>query len=248
MLVLRSISQNLPTDAPSISMTNLRRNRSLIRKLLEAESHHHLLTALLVAGGTFFVLSWWVRFPVRIILTWDVFALTSILLALGGMLSSGAKARVRDARNQDSGRIGIAISMVAGALTSLFGAGILLSHAKDLSGTAVISPIVLAAGTVALSWFLVHTLLAVHYTHLYYLPSDGRAGESDPGLSFPGKEDPDFIDFAYFSFVIGMTFQVSDVQITGRTMRRTVLIHSLLAFLFNTVILAFSINLATTLL
>lgn len=231
-------------------MTTPRRHRSTLRKVLEAEAHHHLLTSLLVAGVTFAALYMdvWVKLPVRLILSWDVFALTSILLALGGMLSRGAKARVHDARQQDSGRMAIAGCMVAGALTSLFGAGLLLSRSKNLSGETLILAVALAAITVVLSWFLVHTLLAVHYTHLYYHPRDGDTGETAPGLEFPGNREPDFIDFAYFSFVIGMTFQVSDVQITSRAMRRTALVHSLLSFLFNTVILAFSINLATTLL
>ncbi len=229
-------------------MTSTNLHRSKLRQLLEAESRHHLLTALVVAGCTFAVMSLWLNLSDRLILSWDVFALTSVLLALGGMLSSGAKARVRDARNQDSGRVSIAVCMVAGALASLFGAGMLFSQAKNMTGTAIIFPVVLAALTLALSWFLVHTLLAVHYTHLYYNPRDSDPAEKDPGLDFPGGKEPDFIDFAYFSFVIGMTFQVSDVQITSRAMRRTALVHSLLAFLFNTVILAFSINLATTLL
>lgn len=229
-------------------MTKSPRHRSLSRRLLEAEAHHHLLTSLLVAGGTFAVSGFWLKFPVRFIVAWDVFALASVLLALGGMLSRGAKERVHDASNQDSGRVAIAGCMVAGALASLFGAGLLLSRAKNLSGGAIVFPVVLAALTLVLSWFLIHTLLAVHYTHLYYNPRDVDPGETNPGLEFPGNKEPDFLDFTYFSFVIGMTFQVSDVQIAGRVMRRTALVHSLLSFLFNTVIVAFSINLATTLL
>lgn len=229
-------------------MNHPRRHQSPLRQLLEAESHHHLLTSLLVAGVTFAVLSGWLKFSVRLILSWDVFAIVSIGLALGGMLSRGVRHRVHDARNQDSGRVAIAGCMVSGALISLVGVGMLLSQAKNLVGAALISPVFLAAFTLASSWFLVHVLLAVHYTHLYYHARDEDTNESEPGLLFPGNSEPDFLDLAYFSLVIGMTFQVSDVQITSRSIRRTVLIHSLISFLFNTVIVAFSINLATTLL
>ena len=107
----------------------------------------------------------------------------------------------------------------------------------------MIGHVALPATTVAASWFLVHTLLAVPSTHLFF--ADSRPPR---GLDFPEEKEPDFLDFAYFSFVIGMTFQVSDVQVTSRPIRRMVLVHSLLSFAFNTVILAFSINLATTLL
>lgn len=113
----------------------------------------------------------------------------------------------------------------------------------------MIGHIALAAATVTASWFLVHTLLAVHYTHLFFAMRAGAAtSQFAQGLDFPEEQDPDFLDFAYFSFVIGMTFQISDVRITSRPIRRVVLVHSLLSFAFNTVILAFSINLAATLL
>jgi len=94
---------------------------------------------------------------------------------------------------------------------------------------------------------MVHTMLALHYTHVFYCSCES-AGPHHGGLSFPGGKQPDFLDFAYFSFVIGMTFQVSDVQVTSRRIRRIVLLHALLSFAFNTFILAFSINLASALL
>ena len=172
-----------------------------------------------------------------------------LLLAWGGMLINGAKSRVREAKLQDASRAAIACCMIVAAVASLFGAGILLAEAKALTGKEVIGHVALAAATVTASWSLVHTLLAVHYTHLFFAMRAGAAtSQFAQGLDFPEEQDPDFLDFAYFSFVIGMTFQVSDVQITSRPIRRVVLVHSLLSFAFNTVILAFSINLAATLL
>lgn len=106
----------------------------------------------------------------------------------------------------------------------------------------------LAALTVVSSWLLVHTVLALHYAHVsYHVAEEARGKPPDAGLIFPATPQPDFLDFAYFSFVIGMTFQVSDVQITSRRLRRIVLLHGLLSFWFNTVIFALSINLASSL-
>ena len=92
-----------------------------------------------------------------------------------------------------------------------------------------------------LAWCMVHTVLTFHYAHLYYNPKTGG------GLTFPGSEDPDYFDFAYFSFVIGMTFQVSDVEITNKPIRRIILIHSLLSFCLNTFVVALTINIVASL-
>jgi uncharacterized membrane protein len=213
-----------------------------IRRIFAAEAHHHLMTALVAGIGTFAATYTKFNLPACLSIAWDVFALTSLLLAWGGMLVHGAKDRVRAAHLEDSTRAAIAFCLIVAALASLLAAGVLLASAKGLKGNEVIGHVALAAATVMSSWLLVHTLLAVHYTHLFYSPSDSG------GLDFPKQKEPDFLDMVYFSFVIGMTFQVSDVQVTSQGIRRIVLGHSLLSFLFNTVIVAFSINLATTLL
>jgi uncharacterized membrane protein len=100
---------------------------------------------------------------------------------------------------------------------------------------------------VCLGWFLIHTLFVFRYAHLYYFDSD-RDGTAQRGLTFPGTTDPDDYDFAYFSFVVGMTFQVSDVQITDPGVRTVVLVHAILSFAYNTAILALVVNLASGLL
>jgi uncharacterized membrane protein len=92
--------------------------------------------------------------------------------------------------------------------------------------------------TVVSAWALTHTAYALRYAHLYYRDDDDGEG----GLEFPGKIDPDGVDFAYFAFTLGMCFQVSDVTITSRAIRRTVLSHALLAFLYNTVVVALALN------
>jgi uncharacterized membrane protein len=110
-------------------------------------------------------------------------------------------------------------------------------HVTAIDGDLLLGLCVL---TVALSWLLTHTGFALRYAHLYY-----RAGRDDEGgLTFPGEPpaDPDDMDFVYYSFTIGMCFQTSDVSATDRVIRRTTLLHALISFLYNTGILAFSIN------
>ena len=101
----------------------------------------------------------------------------------------------------------------------------------------------LAIGAVFISWWLVHTIFTMRYAHMYYDTDtdDGKPKEVG-GLQFPDETEPDYLDFVYFSFVIGMTFQVSDVEISSREIRRLAWLHGLLSFGFNTAIVALSIN------
>jgi uncharacterized membrane protein len=133
--------------------------------------------------------------------------------------------------------------IVAGAGASLVAIGFTLQREAHETAATLAARLALAGLTVAASWTVTHTLFALHYAHHYY--GDGPApGDDDRGgLAFPGDGLPDYWDFLYFSFVVGMTCQVSDVQVTSRAMRRMTLIHSVLSFFFNTVILALSVNL-----
>ncbi len=109
--------------------------------------------------------------------------------------------------------------------------------------------ILLAAATLTLAWSFANTLFALHYAHIWYLPhsADATSHRDHGGLEFPGDDkEPDFWDFAYFAFVLGMTFQVSDVVITGKRIRRTALVHGLLAFLYNIGVVALSVSLVAT--
>jgi uncharacterized membrane protein len=94
-----------------------------------------------------------------------------------------------------------------------------------------------------LSWLVTHVTFAFRYAHEYYAHDEGGP-EIDRGLDFPGKNEPDYLDFLYFALVLGMTFQVSDVSITARKLRRVATLHGLLSFLFNTVIVALTVNIA----
>ncbi len=99
----------------------------------------------------------------------------------------------------------------------------------------------LAIGTVVLSWTFTHTIFALHYAHEFY-----GVGEHKNGLRFPGDGQPDYWDFVYFAFVIGMTFQVSDVAVPHKSVRRTVVAHGALSFFFTTAVISVTVNIAAS--
>lgn len=140
------------------------------------------------------------------------------------------------AQAQDIGRWGTLWSAVALSAVVLVALATELHAAKGGGALAI----AIAACSIVLSWLFMNTMFAVHYAHSYY----GNGAAQGEGLDFPGTKQPDYWDFIYFAIVLGMTFQVSDVQITKRSMRRTALIHSVIAFFFNVFIIAISVNIA----
>lgn len=118
---------------------------------------------------------------------------------------------------------------------------ILLLTAKSGKAFQPGMQLVVALAGMIFSGCLVHTLFTVNYAHLFY-SADKKGEEDEKGLDFPGEEKPGFLDFAYFSFVVGMTFQVSDVSIASKRIRKWVLLHSLISFGYNTIIVALTIN------
>lgn len=132
----------------------------------------------------------------------------------------------------------IMLTAVGACVTAI---AMLLQQVKNMDGLERAAHVGLAVIALATSWLLIHTIYAFHYAHRYY-QQELKKDPNGPGLDFPGKLDPDYMDFLYFSFVIGMTSQVSDVQATSRQMRRITLIHGVLSFAFNMLVLALSIN------
>jgi uncharacterized membrane protein len=164
-----------------------------------------------------------------------------VAVAVAGAPPEGLRLRAREI---DPRAWVLTLIVVAAAMVSLFALGFTLQKPPNESTLAMAQRLILAGLTVMASWALVHTSFALHYAHHFY--GDGPApGVQDDrgGLAFPGDEPPDFWDFLYFSFVVGMTCQVSDVQVTSRSMRRLTLLHGVLAFFFNTVVLALAVNL-----
>jgi uncharacterized membrane protein len=218
--------------------------RKLMRFLRSLDAHQRVLIAIAVGIVAFLAAAALHRLALEVILAWNAFALTVILLCWIRIVFTDVRTVSRSAKLQDAGRTAIFLFVICAACTSLFAVAFLLGTAKGLHGNALTGHVLLAGGTVVCSWCLVHTVFAMHYAHAYYRrPQTIEGVIKGSGLEFPGKHEPDFLDFAYFSFVIGMTFQVSDVQITSRQLRRLALVHGILSFAFNTVILAFAINL-----
>jgi uncharacterized membrane protein len=172
---------------------------------------------------------------------WDVGALVLLAFTWRVILRSSAKMTKARAASEDPGRYGVFMIAVGSSLVSLFAAVFVLRGKKDMVQASLVGALdSLAILAVVFAWIVTHTTYALRYARLYYQPKNGEARE---GLNFPGNEPPDDMDFAYFSFVLGMAFQVSDVSITCKHIRRAVLWHSLQSFLYNTVILALSLNL-----
>jgi uncharacterized membrane protein len=140
------------------------------------------------------------------------------------------------ARKEDPGRRVRLWSGVSVSIVTLVALGLEL-HAGKSGG---LLDLVTCAVALLLSWLFMNTLFALHYAHQFY--GDDARLQRRGGLEFPGCDDPDYWDFVYFAIVVGMTFQVSDVQVTSRSIRRTVLVHGLVAFVFNMVIIALSVN------
>jgi uncharacterized membrane protein len=199
--------------------------------------------ALAVAAAILLFSPSWLAGSQRGVAAYDAAALTLIAIFwFVGMHGHPSDTECR-AAVEDPGRnamLFVIVASVTGGLVSaisIIGRG---PHATDLTEKAFIYG--LGFGAVVLGWFLIHTVLTFRYAHLYYFDDDGD-NESDRGLKFPGTDSPNDYDFAYFSFVIGMTFQVSDVIILDSRVRRVVLLHALISFAYNSTIVALVINL-----
>ena len=204
----------------------------------------HRLVLGLVAGVVVFLISrGYLRFASAAIAGWNAFALVILALDWLTILTTPLR-KIRElAQQQDLSRSLIFLFVVVTACAALFAVGFLVSVKKSQTGAHFVIHLLLTLSTVIFSWMLVHTVYGLRYAHAFYGDSDEPGvNRHAGGLIFPGNRPPDYFDFAYFSFVVGMTCQVSDVQITSRRMRRLTLVHSILSFGFNTFILALLIN------
>ncbi|MFB9993577.1 DUF1345 domain-containing protein [Deinococcus oregonensis] len=176
----------------------------------------------------------------RVLLGWAVFCAVHLSRLWAIMLRADGQLTRQIATREDDTRAVAAFLTTLTALVSLVGVGFALHEAGPKEGLDKIGITALAVLTVVLSWALVHTQYTLHYAHRYY--DDGGGGvnflEGESGV----LSDPDYQDFAYLSFTIGMTFQVSDTNLTSRAMRRLLLGHALLSYVFVTVIIAVTIN------
>ncbi|MEO5813522.1 MAG: DUF1345 domain-containing protein [Rhodanobacter sp.] len=169
-----------------------------------------------------------------VLLAFDLAAVV-FLIILARLFNSSSPAHMRDhARTLDTGRWAVLWSGVILSTVVLVALANALSAAKGGGWLSLATGVL----SVVLSWLFLNSMFAIHYAHGYY----GTYGDQHAGLEFPSTPKPDYWDFAYFSIVIGMTFQVSDVQITTNYLRRVVLLHSVIAFFFNVFIIAITVN------
>ena len=184
---------------------------------------------------TWFVLRqfWWASLSG--VLAWDVGVACFLLLTHWVIADHSIASMKRRAARLDTRTSVIKAIVVTAACVSLYGLSTNLHGPQGVLPDHPVLRVVLAGLTVIGSWSLIHTVFAVHYAHLYY-------GRSNGGLIFPGGGDPNYYDFLYYSFVVGMTCQVSDVQVAEPGMRRLTLVHGVLSFFFNTVVLALAVS------
>jgi uncharacterized membrane protein len=184
------------------------------------------------------------RLATRLLVGWDVGIALYLGLAFHLMAGASVESIRRRAGIEDEGRFGILVLTVAAALASLGAIVAELGSSPTLGPGAGRHPaqLVLATLTILFSWAFTHTIFALHYAHEFYSEEGGKGG----GLAFPGGEDPDYWDFLYFSFVIGMTSQVSDVAVACKPIRRTVAAHGVISFVFNAALLALTVNIAAS--
>lgn len=209
--------------------------------LQQIRARPRLVTATILGLSTLAVLPATLSATTRALLVWDLGAGLYLALAWIMMLRANVERMRRRAKEQDDGAVVVLTLTVFAAVASLAAIVLELIGAKDYSPHAQHLHLALSVVTILCSWFLVHTAFALHYAHEFY--GDGMDTEQHC-LTFPGNSEPDYLDFLYFAFVLGMTAQTSDVTISSSAMRRLALAHGIIAFFFNTTLLALVVNIA----
>ena len=176
-----------------------------------------------------------------VLVGWDAAAIVFVIWVWASVAGFSPEETRTLATREDTNRVSTSLLLVGASLASLVGTGFDLVKASESHDAGRVALTVIGLLTVALSWIVVHTVFALHYAHEYYTAPDG-------GIDFKNDDErPDYQDFAYIAFTIGMTFQVSDTDVQTRRIRRTVIRHALLAYLFGAVILAVVVNLIASL-
>jgi uncharacterized membrane protein len=217
---------------------HLLRFRKLPKPVRVVYARPRTFISILIGIVAFFLLPGSLRLVTRALVGWDVFATFYLVLAYVMMFRCGPARIKHNAVMEDDGRFLILLVTALGAFASI--AAIVF----ELGASNRSAPqLALATVTIALSWAAVHTGFALHYAHDYY------RGVTPGGLQFPSGDQhdhADYWDFVYFSFVIGMTAQVSDVGITDKVIRRTATVHGIISFVFNTALVALMVNIAAS--
>jgi uncharacterized membrane protein len=209
--------------------------------------HHGAFYVAVLAGILVWIVAWRLGWPIPPVLGGDAFFVIYLAFVAVMRVHMSPDDLRRHASEEDEGILIIILLAVAAIVFSLTAIFALLNQ----GGQPGSWQLVCAIASVPLGWLTLHTIAAFHYAHLYYAPSDEQPADASPsdagGLQFPGDEAPSAWDFLYYSFVVGMTAQVSDVTALTSNMRRLTLAHGVLSFFYNTVLIALAVNVAITL-
>lgn len=221
---------------------NWQRNRLL--RQLRARPRIFIAAGVAMVVGYFLPLDLASHLVTRFLIAWNVGTCLYILLAVIMMIRSSSHHMRHRAQLQDDGQLAILFFVVVSGVMSLIAIAGELAVVKDMHGPLKIAHIALAGVTVLSSWAFIQIMFALHYAHDYYAAAcHGRP----VGLQFPDNEPPDYGDFFYFAAVIGTSGQTADVSFTSKPMRRIGSVHCVLAYLFNTTVLALLINIGASL-
>ncbi len=221
--------------------------------ITKLNSHYKLLFSIAIAVVAALLTRGRLTPAIEIMVIWLGYAATHLTLSWITIFNIHPIEMQKQAKDQDSSRTLIFVFVLIAAVVSLAVVLLLLRATADLKDSELMVHVLFSIASVISSWLIVHTLFVFRYAHLYYDEAEKKSGSAKShskyveGLEFPEEREPDYLDFMYFSFVIGMTFQVSDVEISSRRIRRLALMHSMIAFAFNTVIVALSINIISSL-
>lgn len=205
-----------------------------------------VVVAIVAAVSTYLVLPQSLPGAVRATAAWNAGGLTYLALALLLMRRcDSTKIRSRAARQDDSAFVILCIILVAIA-ASFVSIGCLLRDARAAESLDRWAYLGLASLTIVVSWFVTQVVFTLHYAHEYYAPPE-RQHDARQGLVFPDDDNPDYWDFLYFAITVGATSQTSDTAIRSKSMRRLVTLHAVASFIFNTMVLALTVNLAASL-
>ena len=211
--------------------------------LLRLKPLQRMLVSLLAAGIAFLFIHKLASPIIEILSVWLAFEFVYLITAWVILFTRPISEIRKFARQDDGSKLFVFIMVLLSSFASIITVLILMvSKAGDNSEHGLFIGVSIAG--IFMSWFMVHTIYTFHYAHMYYddAPGDDKTKDAE-GLDFPQNEKPDYIDFVYFAFVIGCTFQVSDVQISSRRIRHAVLVHQMISFFMNTFVVALTINL-----
>jgi uncharacterized membrane protein len=217
-----------------------KRPSHLIKPFRIVNAHVWLFAAVAIGAALAFLLPGEWRLATRLLIGWNVGVTIFLAHAFFTIARFDVQQARRRAAEQDEGAVLMLVLTVAAAIASLAAIVAELGFARQAGGSQVLY-FLHAAVTILLSWTFIHVIFAFHYAHEYF----GQGGPG--GLDFPGRGSPDYWDFVYFAFVVGTTFQTSDVDITGKRHRRTVTAHGIVSFFFNVAILALTVNIGSDL-